>query len=268
MTCGQKLRQGRDHPVVALIAFARIHAADGQQHPLVLQAPAPAQRGTVARRESLTDGIGEHPHPLRCDRRPFDHAGARVARDAEDEVGGLHGVLLQPARALPGFDPMHLDDQLRAMPARNPQGQRRHVQMAAEHHLHGSAERAPQRRLNVADAAEMRGCLGDPRRQDDGIGRPPRQNRDRRHQAAICQSTQEVTVVLCDPTSAAEGIPHQGKAAAVTVHFQLPLLTRKRVADRRAESSLGNKRQNSQFQNGATYSNSPPTDGMSSKSLM
>ena len=41
MACGQKLRQGRNHPVVALVAFARIHASDGQQHAFVLQAPKP-----------------------------------------------------------------------------------------------------------------------------------------------------------------------------------------------------------------------------------
>ena len=113
----------------------------------------------------------------------------------------------------------------------------------------------------------MRSRLADPRRQDEGIGRPPRQDRDRRNQTAVRESTEKVTVVLCDAASSAEGVTYQGKAPAAALH-QPPLLTRKPVADRRAASSFGDMRQNSQFQNGATYSNSPSTDGMSSKSLM
>jgi hypothetical protein len=91
-----------------------------------------AQARGIAQSEGLADRVGQHDDPFGLDGSPTEDASARVARDAEDEIGGLDGRSLEPRRPWPSLDPMHLHDQPGSAEARDQRSQRCHVEMAAE----------------------------------------------------------------------------------------------------------------------------------------
>ena len=66
----------------------------------------------VSRSEGLTDRVGQHDDPLRLDRSPTENSRARIARDAQDEIGGLDRHSLVSLRSWPRLDTVHLHDQL------------------------------------------------------------------------------------------------------------------------------------------------------------
>ena len=123
----------RDHPVMSLVPFARIEATNGQQHPFAGKTPGCAQRRAIARREAVGDCVRHDDDPFGRYIGPGEHRGARVARDAQHQIGHLDREASQPRRRGPDLDPVRLDDEPGMSEAGNCSRQRREMEVTAEH---------------------------------------------------------------------------------------------------------------------------------------
>ena len=132
---------------MSLVALARIEPADRQQHTLPGESPGGAQcrpqlRVTIARREEVADRIRHDDDPLGRQVGPGEHGGARVARDAQHQIGRLDRAAPHPRRRRPDLDPVRLDDQAGAREAGDCRGERRQMHMAAEYEIGPSRKAA------------------------------------------------------------------------------------------------------------------------------
>ena len=215
VTARHEVRDRRDHPVMALVALARIEPADGQQHTLPGQSPGGAQhrpiapRKTIARRKTRTDRIRHDDDPLGRQIGPGEHGGARMARDAQHQIGRFDRAASQPRRRRPDLDPMRLDDQAGARDPGDRRRERRQMHMAAEHEVGPLGEGRGDRPGDIAQLAAARRSLGDSLGQADRIAGVARQHRDRGKTRQGSQRGEEIAVVLRDPAGSAEAVGHQ-----------------------------------------------------------
>ena len=213
-----ELRNCRNHAVVPLVSLTPVHSSHGEENTLALKPPRLPQSGSAPRREGRIDGIRQHQDTLRRDCGPIENTSPGEARHAEDQIRRLDRSSADPRRPPPRLDPMRLDDQLRALEARDDGSQRGHIEMATEDDIDAPPKGSIDGPNTIADPPGPRFVLDNSIGRGRGIHYFPRQQVNRRYCASSHQCTEEIAIILCDPTAPAECVSNKRKYAGRRYH--------------------------------------------------
>ena len=208
--CGQ----GRKNLLVSFVALAGGQAADGQQHWTGAEREAIDQRfGRRPGREDFPHSVRKHAHLRILQMCPRHEDVPGAAADGGHHVGGLDRTTHGVAPADPGLRAMRLHPEAAAGQACHDPGERRHVDVAAEHHVDRPVTpRRQQRRQQVRQPAEDRRQLADARRQRHAA-RVAQSRQNENFGSALGQGFEEVLVVACDAAGAPVAIADKSEDA-------------------------------------------------------